>query len=80
MLEVKSHGSLSEKELEAVKDYWSGQESDGWGEGFEQRPIQTEEGELYVSFWNSSDSFFITTEEQLKGTQMPERSMRMGGM
>ena len=80
VLEVKSHGSLSEKELEAAKDYWSGQESDGWGEGFEQRPIQIEEGELYVSFWNSSDSFFITTEEQLKGTRMPELSMRMGGM
>mgnify|MGYP000232217450 CR=1 FL=1 len=80
VLEVKSHGSLSEKELEAVKDYWSGQESDGWGEGFEQRPIQIEDGELYVSFWNSSDSFFITTEEQLKGTQMPELSMKMGGM
>lgn len=80
VLEVKSHGNLSEKELEAVKDYWSGQESDGWGEGFEQRPIQIEEGELYVSFWNSSESFFITTEEQLKGTRMPELSMRMGGM
>lgn len=41
VLEIQSYGSLSEKELEAVKEYWQGQESDGWGEGFEQRPIQT---------------------------------------
>ena len=67
VLEVQSYGSLSEKELEAVKEYWCGQESDGWGEGFEQRPIQTPEGELYVSFWNSGNDFFIATEEQLKG-------------
>ena len=80
VLEVKSYGSLSEKELEAVKDYWSGQESDGWGEGFEQRSIQIPEGELYVSFWNPSDSFFITTEEKLKGISVQEMSMGMIGI
>lgn len=79
VLEVQSYGSLSEKELEAVKEYWCGQESDGWGEGFEQRPIQTPEGELYVSFWNSANDFFIATEEQLKGLEQ-ESGMQMGGM
>lgn len=79
VLEVQSYGGLSEKELEAVKAYWSGQESDGWGEGFEQRPIQTSEGELYVSFWNSGNDFFIATEEQLKG-QKQEAGMQMGGV
>ncbi|SEU09968.1 DUF6329 domain-containing protein [Enterocloster clostridioformis] len=79
VLEVQSYGSLSEKELEAVKEYWCGQESDGWGEGFEQRPIQTPEGELYVSFWNSGNDFFIATEEQLKGLEQ-ESGMQMGGM
>ncbi len=59
---------------------WSGQESDGWGEGFEQRPIEIDEGELYVSFWNPSDSFFITTEEQLKSTCTQSIPMQMGGM
>lgn len=79
VLEVQSHGGLSEKELEAVKEYWCGQESDGWGESFEQRPIQTSEGELYVSFWNSGNDFFIATEEQLKEMEQ-ERGMQMGGM
>lgn len=79
VLEVQSYGSLSEKELEAVKEYWRGQESDGWGESFEQRPIQTPEGELYVSFWNSGNDFFIATEEQLKGLEQ-ESGMQIGGM
>ena len=79
VLEIKSRGTLSEKELEAVKEYWQGQESDGWGEGFEQREIQTLEGELYVSFWNSGDDFFIKTEEELKESKQGS-VMRMGGM
>ena len=41
VLEVESHNQLSEREIEAVKEYWKGQESDGWGEGFEQRGIKT---------------------------------------
>lgn len=80
VLEVRSYGPLSQNMLEAVMDEWSGQESDGWGEGFEQRPIETGEGELYVSFWNPSDSFFITTEERLKGGCTQDMPMQMGGM
>ena len=80
VLEVKSYGPLSQNMLKAVMDEWSGQESDGWGEGFEQRPIEIDEGELYVSFWNPSDSFFITTEEQLKSTCTQGMPMQMGGM
>lgn len=80
VLEVKSYGPLSPNMLKAVMDEWSGQESDGWGEGFEQRPIEIDEGELYVSFWNPSDSFFITTEEQLKSSCTQGMPMQMGGM
>ena len=79
VLEVESYGILSEAELELVKSYWSGQVSDGWGEGFEQRPISLQDGELYVSFWNSGDDFFISTEEQMKQS-MQTQGMQMGGM
>ena len=72
-------GSITKKEVEEVKEYWEGQESDGWGEGFEQREIKTPDGEVCVSFWNSGSDFFITTEEQLKG-QVQEPSSQMGGM
>lgn len=67
VLEVRTHGELSPPELEALKSEWCGQESDGWGEGLEQRPIRTSEGELYVSFWSSDNNFFMKTEEELKG-------------
>ncbi|WP_242828545.1 hypothetical protein [Enterocloster clostridioformis] len=79
VLEVESHNQLSEREIEAVKEYWKGQESDGWGEGFEQRGIKTPEGELYVSFWNSGDEFFLTTEEGLKGEEQ-EPDIQKGGI
>ena len=37
--------------------------NDGWAEGFEQREIKTDAfGTIYVSFWNSSDSWQIETE------------------
>lgn len=80
VLEVKSHGELSPAELDALTEEWCGQESDGWGEGFEQRPIKTDDGELFVSFWNPGNSFFITPEQNLK--QPPERNfgMQMGGI
>lgn len=54
-------GELTPLELAEVKSYLSGQYSDGWGEGFEQHPIQTPDGELYIHFWNS-EKFFIRTE------------------
>ena len=53
--ECKVIGELLPEEKEALADYISGQASDGWGEGFEQRAIDLEEGELYVSLWNSSN-------------------------
>ena len=35
-------GELTSEELAGLKDYLSGQASDGWGEGFEQRAIQVD--------------------------------------
>ena len=78
VLEVKSHGALSPQEMSGLMEEWLGQESDGWGEGFEQREIKTEEGELCVSFWHSGDDFFIKTEQELK-QQTQALGMKMGG-
>ena len=78
VLEVKSHGALSPQELSGLMEEWLGQESDGWGEGFEQREIKTEEGDICVSFWHSGDGFFIKTEQELK-QQTQDFGMKMGG-
>ena len=80
VLKVQSYGALSDAELKGVMEEWSGQESDGWGEGFEQREIKIEEGELYVSFWNSDRDFFIKTEQELKQGHAHNMGMQMGGM
>lgn len=55
---------LTEREICVLKDYWTGQMSDGWGESFEQYPIRSEYGDLYVSFWNSGDSWQVMTLEE----------------
>ena len=80
VLKVQSYGPLSAPVLEELKEDWESQESDGWGEGFEQCPIEVEGGELYVLFWNYDEDFSIRTEEELKGGCTEEMSMKMGGL
>ena len=58
------NGTLSPEEKEILADYISGQASDGWGEGFEQRKIRVNEGELYVSLWNAGNWTIQTEQEQ----------------
>lgn len=72
----KTNDTLSPVELEELKDYISGQYSDGWGEGFEQRPRQTSEGELYVHFWQSK-GFSLRTEQEMNQLQ---RNKEQGGL
>ena len=55
---------LAERDIEILKEYFEGQYSDGWGEGFSQRGIETSDGILYLDFW--PDNFQIETEDELK--------------
>lgn len=41
---------LNTEEIEKLRSAISGQNSDGFGESFEQRAIKTDDGDLYVSF------------------------------
>lgn len=63
---------LTREELSALKSYCAGQYSDGWGEGFEQRPRATCDGDLYVHFWQS-EGFFLKTKRELEHTLQKNR-------
>lgn len=65
VLECSIWQPLTQSEIYELKNFWDGQMSDGWGEGFEQRPIYTREGELYVSFCADKRYWGIMTEEEL---------------
>ena len=53
------------EEQEKVRDWIVGQNSDGFGEGLEQREIETEDGDLFVSMWNFGDDYFVYDEEEM---------------
>ena len=54
-MNVELREPLNEGEQAVLCDYISGQYSDGWGEGFEQRDIRVEDGTLAVHFWQDHD-------------------------
>lgn len=72
--ECRIQGDLTAEELDRLKETIIGQAADGFGEGFEQRPIKTGEGEIYVSLWSSDKSWSIMTRDEL------EQGQQMGGM
>lgn len=78
-IECSLKEEMTPAEEEILKDYISGQNSDGWGEHFEQQPIDTEDGDLYVSFWNTGDDYAIMTQDELDA-YIESQGMKMGGM
>ena len=66
---------LTSEEMADLREEILGQCSDGLGEGFEQRPIETDEGDLYVSYWNSGDNYFLCTEDELEEHLEPHQGM-----
>lgn len=79
-VKVRLKEPLTEEESKILKEWITGQNSDGLGEGFEQRAIETEEGDLYVSFWNSGDGYFVYSQEEMDDYIHEQHQMQMGGM
>lgn len=71
--------ALTAEETETLRDWLTGQCSDGLGEGFEQQPIDTMDGKLFVSFWNSGDDYAMMTESEFD-EYLQQNEMQMGGM
>lgn len=74
-VDIVLNAPLNDSEVDELKDWISGQNSDGLGEGFEQRRIETDDGSLFVSFWDSEKDYFIYTQEE-----MDEYIEQAGGM
>ncbi|WP_283608510.1 hypothetical protein [Faecalispora anaeroviscerum] len=82
VMEAEVYGKLTKAETAELVEFSVGQFADGWGESFEQHPIKTQDGEIYVSFWNSKN-FFIQPEQELKQnaeTDLGCNIQTMGGL
>lgn len=82
---VRLKEPLDKAEMSALQEYLLGQFSDGWGEGFEQREIQTADGALYIHFWEAEPFSFevvpVQTAEPAKEPPVPKRpKMKLAGM
>ncbi|MBR1831479.1 MAG: hypothetical protein IJ784_03490 [Ruminiclostridium sp.] len=68
---LRVRGELDNNELRELRNYLTGQYSDGWGEGFEQQEIKTggrDCPEIYVSFWGAR-GYELTVEDTPQQTQ-----------
>ena len=76
------HTKLREAFTPAEEQEWieelTGQAADGFGEGFEQREIKTDDGDMYVSFWHGGDDYFMENESDFQAWQMDQQ--QIGGM
>ena len=70
---------LTAEETENLRAWITGQCSDGLGEGFEQQPIDTEDGKLYVSLWHSGEDYAMMTEDEFED-YLQNTEMTIGGM
>lgn len=73
----KIREELTLQEMVELKEYITGQCSDGWGEGFEQRPIKTEDGELLVHLWQPQ-GWSIKTEHERFGMSQQSTGVTIG--
>ena len=64
-VDVRLTEPLTKDEDARLRDWITGQNSDGLGEGFEQQPIEVGDGVMYVSFWNSGEEYFICDETEM---------------
>jgi len=76
-IHVDLNESLTNEENEELRNWIIGQCSDGWGEGFEQRPVETADGDLYISFWDSDEDWFLLDDDEFELHLNGE--MQMGG-
>ena len=69
--------ALTEDELTIIKQYVSGQASDGIGEGLEQQDFELGGRDVNIHLWSSDNDWTLQTAEEMGIT---EQKMTMGGI
>lgn len=64
--------------IEEIKDYITGQNSDGLGEGFEQQDIEIDGSVMNVHFWESGKDYRIYDEDEFEAEIRSDQGM--GGL
>lgn len=64
-VDVRLKEPITAEEKEVLREWIIGQNADGLGESLEQRPIETEDGDLYVSMWNGGADYFVYDEDEM---------------
>ena len=71
---------LDTEEAEKLRWAVSGQNNEVFGNGLERRANETEDGYLFVSFWNNRDDYFLYTESEMRAYLENHNGQQMGGM
>lgn len=65
VITVRSYGELSRAEMIDLINDLTGSLADGLGESYEQHPVTLGDDEVYISFWNSRDNYFLKPESEV---------------
>ena len=65
-VQTKWNSKPDEQEKEKLKEWIIGQNADGFGEGFEQQAIAVDNGDLYISFWNNGNDYFVFDSNEMQ--------------
>ena len=80
-IRVELNEALTLEEDAEIKNFLTGQCSDGFGESLEKREIRVEDGDMYVSFWQSGEDYFMLNSDEFdEYLQTLHNDMSMGGM
>ena len=64
-VDIRLKEPITAEEKEVLREWIIGQNADVLGESLEQRPIETEDGDLYVSMWNGGADYFVYDEDEM---------------
>lgn len=77
-VDIRLREDLTDEETEKLKDWISGQNSDGAFENLEYHPIETADGDLEISLWSDDDGYAIMTRSELDDS-LGSQGMKMEG-